>query len=156
MIEGVMMKGPKHYSISVRKKNGKIKTKIESLKKRKFKPFRWPIFRGFINLIDMLVLGLKSLQWSANQIEDIKEEMNWKEYLLLIITSVGFAIGLFILLPLLLTNYLIISKGILFNIVDGLFRIIIFVTYRNEFFTPGLSRVRADDFQGREIKSNSI
>ncbi len=129
VIEGVMMKGPKHYSVSVRKQNGNIKTKIESLKRRSFKPFKWPIFRGFINLIDMLVLGLKSLQWSANELDDTEEEMSWKEYVILLITSIGFAVGLFIILPLFLTKLITESHGVWFNILDGILRIAIFVAY---------------------------
>lgn len=129
IIEGVMMKGPKHYSVAVRKQNGNIKIKTESLKNRNFKPFNWPIIRGFINLIDMLIIGLKSLQWSANQLEDSQEEISYKEYAFLLIFSLSFAIGLFIILPLFLTKLLINTRGIWFNILDGVLRMIIFILY---------------------------
>ncbi|MFA5141563.1 MAG: DUF1385 domain-containing protein [Candidatus Woesearchaeota archaeon] len=129
VIEGVMMKGPSHYAISVRTPKGKIKTKIESLKKRRFKPFRWPIFRGFLGMIDMLILGIKSLEWSANQAEDEPQEMNWKEFVILMIISIGFAVILFIVAPLFLTGLFTESNGITFNIIDGIIRIIFFIIY---------------------------
>jgi len=130
VMEGVMMKSPSHYSISVRAPNNEIKSKVEQLKSSRFKPFKWPIIRGFVQLVDMLFLGLKSLQWSANQQEETpEEEMTWKEYTFLLITSVGFAILLFIVVPLVLTNFITKSAGILFNLIDGVIRILIFIIY---------------------------
>ncbi|MBS3112558.1 DUF1385 domain-containing protein [Candidatus Woesearchaeota archaeon] len=129
VIDGVMMKGPRHYAISIKKTNGNIKTKTESLNNRHFKPFKWPIIRGFVNLVDMLILGLKSLQWSANEQDNTNEEIGWKEYAFLLATSLGFAIGLFIIFPLFLTKLITNSKGLAFNVIEGLLRILIFVIY---------------------------
>jgi uncharacterized protein YqhQ len=128
VVEGVMMKSPSHYAISVRKKDGKINTKIASLSKRRFKPLKWPIIRGFVSMIDMLILGLKSLEWSANQQEE-EEEITAAEYIWLVIISLGFGIGMFIVLPLVLTRLITQSNGVVFNLIDGLLRILIFTIY---------------------------
>ena len=63
VIEGVMMMGPKEYAVSVRKPDGSIITKKEPVDtiKNKFPILKWPILRGFVNLIEMMVLGMKIL-----------------------------------------------------------------------------------------------
>lgn len=129
VIEGVMMKGTGHYAVSVRKTDGRIKTKLEPLKKRRFRPFKWPIIRGAVTMIDMLILGMRSLEWSANQFDDNAQPMSWKEYVILIIASLGFTIALFIVLPLFFTRFLTSSQGIAFNLIDGILRILIFTAY---------------------------
>ena len=133
VIEGVMMKGPDSMAVSVRKENGKIITKKEKLKK---KP-KWAklfFIRGIVNLIDMLVLGIKSLVWSSNQFveEDEKETFGLKETIFLIALSFGFVILFFVALPYFLTNMAGFKEEIrplLFNLVDGAIRIVLFLLY---------------------------
>jgi len=66
VIEGVMMRSPTKYAIAVRKPDKEIILKIDKLRtlSDKMKFLKWPIFRGIINLIESLVLGLKALTYS--------------------------------------------------------------------------------------------
>jgi uncharacterized protein YqhQ len=73
VIEGVMLRSPNYYATSVRNEKGKIVSEIKKLKQRP-KFFKLPFLRGVVNLIDMLVLGIKTLTWSANQMSDDEEE----------------------------------------------------------------------------------
>ncbi len=126
--EGVMMRFSDTYAVSVRKGN-----KIRSMKKRLKQRNKWlrkPFIRGVTGFCDTLVLGIKTLSWSANQQADNKsEELSRKEFAWLIFTSSIFAIGVFFVAPLLLTNLLVKTKGVLFNLVDGIIRIAIFLGY---------------------------
>lgn len=133
VIEGVLMRSKNKTAIAVRKSNGKIKIKKEKIKSVSDKyPFlKWPFFRGILNLIEMLVIGIKALTWSADeQVEPEKGEKisSWELFLTFFIATVV-TVLLFILLPLYLSKLLIKSSGLLFNLVDGIFRIIIFILY---------------------------
>lgn len=134
VIEGVMMKGPSSYAISVRKEDGKIETKTEKLKKRP----KWTqlfFIRGIANLIDMLVLGIKSLIWSSNQFveeESEKEAFGLKETIMLMAVSFGFVVLFFVALPYFLTNLAGFKEEVnplLFNLIDGAIRIALFLAY---------------------------
>ena len=135
VIEGVMIRSQKHYAVAVRKKN-KIVTKKARIRERKGKFYKLPIVRGFYNLIDMLVIGIRTLMWSAEQAaekEGKKEEkITKKEFAITILVSFLLAILFFVALPYFLT--LIIgfkeeSSPFLFNFIDGILRIIIFLAY---------------------------
>ena len=128
VIEGVMMKSKTKYAVSVRLENGKIKT-IKKRLKRKSKIYTAPFFRGFFMLWDTLILGIKALNWSANQQLDKKEKLTWKELVFTIGLSFLFVILFFIIAPFYLTGLIIASKGILFNIIDGILRIGVFLVY---------------------------
>lgn len=127
VIEGVMMKAGDSLAISVRTDKGRIITKKERLKKKN-KFWKFPFIRGILNLIDMLILGMKALIWSSNQALEEEEEFTMKELILVIGTSIIFVIIFFIGLPYFLTK-LIVEKGFWFNLIDGIIRIIIFLAY---------------------------
>ena len=102
VLEGVMMKSPNYYSVSARTEKGEIVTKLEKLKPS---PKIWKIFffRGIYNLIDMLVLGMKSLIWSSNvAIEEEKEKLDMKEIVGILLLSFLFLHCLGGLFPLLI------------------------------------------------------
>jgi uncharacterized protein YqhQ len=128
VIEGVMMKSKTKYAVSVRLNNGKIKT-IKKRLKRKSKIYTAPFFRGFFMLWDTLILGIKALNWSANQQLEKNEKLTWKELVFTIGLSFLFVILFFIIIPFYLTGFIVASKGILFNIIDGILRIGIFLVY---------------------------
>jgi len=128
VIEGVMMKSPNYISIVVRNHKNKLVTKTQKLKKKK-KWMTWPFIRGFINLIEMLVIGIRALIWSADQASDEEQKISKTEFSFTLMFSLIFAIGLFIVLPFFLTKLITTSKGLLFNIIDGIIRIIIFILY---------------------------
>ena len=103
VIEGVLMKTKRNIAIAVRKNNKKIK-----IKKQKFKPVSdkykflgWPFIRGIVELIEIMVIGVKSLNYSANENIDEKEEKLSSFHLILtILLAFLFAFALFKILPL--------------------------------------------------------
>jgi len=131
VIEGVMIGGLNNYVVAVRKK-GKIITKKGLISRKKYQFLNWYFLRGFVNLVEMLVIGLKSLMWSAEQAASKHEKITKNEFAFTILISIGFVILFFIALPYLLTNLIGFaeeSEPIFFNIVDGIIRISIFLIY---------------------------
>jgi uncharacterized protein YqhQ len=127
VIEGVMMKSQQKLAVAVRLPNKKIKTKVEKLRKlRKF--WRIPFIRGFVQLIFILIIGLKALSWSADQQLGKDEKIGALAMALTLLFSIGMAIAFFIIAPFFLTR-LVIEKGFLFNLIDGIIRIAIFIIY---------------------------
>src|SRR3989344_9257291 len=86
LIEGVMMRGPNHYVVAVRKNKGII-TKKAAIKKKKYALLKWPVVRGFVNLVDMLKIGIKSLIWSAEQTAPEEEKIGKNEFVFTILFS---------------------------------------------------------------------
>jgi len=127
VIEGVMMKSQRKLAVAVRLPNKKIKTKVEKLRKLK-RFWRLPVIRGFIQLIFILIIGIKALTWSADQQMNKDEKLGAFELTLTLLISFGMAIVFFIVAPFFLTK-LVIEKGFLFNLIDGLIRIAIFIIY---------------------------
>ena len=83
----------------------------------------------FFQLLQILVIGIKTLVWSANQQTEESEEFTFKELFFLLFTSAFFGILFFIILPLYLTKLFNFESMLLFNIVDGIFRVVVFVVY---------------------------
>lgn len=130
VIEGVMIRS-KHNIVTAVRKKGKIIYKKDKIKK---KPKFLQLFfiRGIVNLIEMLVIGIKTLNWSASQQTEEEEELsNWAIGVTLIIAFI-FAIALFLLLPYILT-YLIgireTQNPVWFNVIDGIIKVGILVLY---------------------------
>ncbi|WP_346897123.1 DUF1385 domain-containing protein [Clostridium sp. UBA7503] len=150
VIEGVMMRGTKGLATAVRLPNGSIEVKKESseslTKKNKF--FGFPIIRGFISLIESLIIGIKSLEYSASFFEDDEEESEskfdkWFDKVfkekgnsvlmgISLVLSIVFSILLFFILPTALTSLVkktITSNVVVLNIIEGIIRVIIFIGY---------------------------
>ena len=130
VIEGVMIRSPKYNVIAVRKNNG-IKIKKEKIKQRKGF-YKLPIIRGFFNLLDMLVIGMRAISWSANQQLEKKEKISKREMVFSILFAILFGLGLFVALPYFLTNFIGYyeeTKPLLFNLIDGIIRIAVFLLY---------------------------
>ncbi|HMK51589.1 MAG TPA: DUF1385 domain-containing protein [Thermodesulfobacteriota bacterium] len=132
-----MMRSPNSMAIAVRRPNGEIAVKREGLNFFSEKKFfsKLILVRGMINLLSALVLGVKALNFSANQsLEEEKEVSSWTMGLTFTF-ALCFGISLFFLLPLFLTKWLrfaipmISTSGILFNLVDGIIRLVIFLVY---------------------------
>mgnify|MGYP001571685202 CR=1 FL=1 len=131
VIEGVMIRSLNHNVVAVRAKGG-IRVKKDKIPPRQGRFYKLPIIRGFYNLIDMMVLGMKSIMWSADQQTEQNEKISKKEMTLTVIISIFFAIGLFVALPYALTylgGFEEASEPFLFNLVDGIIRIGIFLCY---------------------------
>lgn len=150
VIEGVMMRGTKGLATAVRLPNGSIEVKKESseslTKKNKFLGF--PIIRGFISLIESLIIGIKSLEYSASFFEDDEEESEskfdkWFDKVfkekgnsvlmgISLVLSLAFSTLLFFILPTALTSLVkktITSNVVVLNIIEGIIRVIIFISY---------------------------
>lgn len=127
VIEGVMMRNKEKFSVAVRLPNGKIKVKAEKSSKLP-KILTIPVIRGVVGLGYMLKDGLQALIWSSNQQLGKDEKLTKKELFFTIATSLLFAILIFIAVPFFSAQFFQ-SEGVWFNILDGLFRIILFVGY---------------------------
>lgn len=156
VMEGVMMRGPYKTTVAVRKPDGEIEKKIdENGTKTRAKIWKLPIFRGCINFIDSLIIGMKALMFSAEFVDiegDEEEEESkfdkWLEEKLgdklkdvviyfAIFISIIFSIGVFMLLPALITRLIEAIPGIQFitsahaftSISEGILRMLIFLGY---------------------------
>jgi uncharacterized protein YqhQ len=150
VIEGVMMRSPKRVATAIRRTNGKIEVKVQefqSLIQRK-KYLNIPILRGAVTLIEVMILGIKTLQWSADKaMEDIEEQeikegkkskkknkkpgMSTASAVFSISIALLLGIGLFFILPLYLTTTIfnIEREALMFNLVAGSIRIVFFLLY---------------------------
>jgi len=156
-MEGVMMRGEKHYAIAVRQETGGIATITKSLSNiyngrlRKI-----PFIRGIIALIETLIIGVKALMYSAD-VSMGEEEIKGKSWILGFSLLIGMvlAVGLFVAIPLLITNYAVnphIESNILINVVNGLVRLVIIIAYMWAIgYLPDIRRVFA--YHGAEHKT---
>lgn len=133
VIEGVMIRGRKAMVTAVRRPDGQIVLDVQSLSPLYTGRLRrMPLVRGIIVLIEALVLGIKSLLFSASMsLEEEGEEFTERAGWLMIGVAMVFAVVVFFLIPLFLTRLLnaFLSSSILFNIVEGFIRLVIFVVY---------------------------
>ncbi|MBQ8823214.1 MAG: DUF1385 domain-containing protein [Lachnospiraceae bacterium] len=147
VLEGVMMKNNDKYAVAVRKPNGEIEVDIQNyqgvLHGKRFKEF--PFIRGIFNFVDSLMLGMKSLNFSASFYEEDEEESGIdkalnkitkgkaEELLTTIVTifSMVLAVGIFIVLPYFISSYFTedVQNKSLIAIIEGAVRIAIFVLY---------------------------
>ena len=68
VIEGVMMRGPRYFAVACRRANGEISLQQEAVPAffTRYKWAKWPFMRGVFALADAMVLGMKTLMFSAN------------------------------------------------------------------------------------------
>ena len=131
VIEGVLIRGPKKYVVAVRK-NGRIISKSGNVPIKQNKLVKLPFIRGFVNLVDMMHIGIKTLMWSAQQAGGEKEKIGRKEITFTLFLSLVFGIAFFMALPYLLTSLTGLveeKRPLFFNFIDGLFRVAIFLLY---------------------------
>lgn len=130
VIEGVLMKNNSRIAIAVRRPDKKISVKKENMTPwaKKCRVLGWPIIRGTVNLIEMMVIGIKALNYSANEALGEEEEISGKESAITMIIAFALAVGLFFVLPLYLAKW-IGTKGVMFNVIDGVIRLVIFFLY---------------------------
>jgi len=145
VIEGVMMRSPKGYSVAVRRQDGTIRTMRDVLLTmgEKWKLFKIPVVRGVGVLAQALVLGIRALRFSAEEAlgeeaakKEIKKDPGKVSSWLIagnLVLALGINILLFVALPLLITRAVQTEIGfqssILFNGIDGIFRVLVFVIF---------------------------
>ena len=153
VIEGVMMRAPGSVATAVRKANGQIVVQYQKYKSitEKYKWLNVPILRGAIGLVDMMYLGIKTLNFSAEiamldaEIKDAKsdgkahgnnsENKTKTQSKLALVATLVFAltlgIGIFFVVPLYLTTkvFAIEQTAMTFNLVAGAIRITILLLY---------------------------
>lgn len=149
VIEGVMMKNMDRYAVSVRKPNGKIETKVEECVSfaEKHPLFQLPVFRGMTNFLESMVIGMKTLNYSASFYEDEEEqtESRTKQLLekilgekaekiimgIVLVFSLAISIGLFMILPYIASEALgkLIRNEYVILFMEGIIRIAIFLGY---------------------------
>jgi uncharacterized protein YqhQ len=134
VIEGVMMRGRRWYTVAVRAPSSQIVMHSEPLPKSLYSsPYlKIPFVRGTLMLWDTLVLGMKSLMYSAGvaaeeEEQELSKGMLWGTAAVAIV----FAIGLFFMAPLLVIGFLdqFIHSDTLSNIVEGVIRLGVFLAY---------------------------
>lgn len=130
VIEGVMMRSQKCTATAVRKKDGKIVIKKEKTTSftKKSKILQLPFIRGIIYLFEMMILGVKTLAWSASQQEE-GEEITFSELFWTIVAAFAFTIIAFVLLPYMITAFIAQQATLTFNLIDGAIRLILFLGY---------------------------
>jgi uncharacterized protein YqhQ len=137
VIEGVMMRSPSGMATAVRTRNGRIVVKTEPFVSltRKNRFFGFPVIRGAVALVETFVVAIKALAFSGDESirEDEEEEkkgggVTW-QMVLAMVGAVLLGMALFFYVPLLLTGRLGIESGVLFNLVDGIFRLTIIFLY---------------------------
>ena len=133
VIEGVMMRGQKVAAIVVRRPNGKLAINTKPLSPiYTGRMRRTPFVRGTIALLEALVIGVGSLVYSANvALEEEEEKLSSGSVWLILSVSLAFGVGLFFLAPLFLTRLidLYISSSLLFHLIEGFVRLVIFLGY---------------------------
>jgi len=156
VIEGVMMRGQKAMVTAVRRPNGGLAINSQSLAAIYTGWMRnAPLLRGIIVLIEAMVLGTKSLIYSARvSLEEEEEEISGKAIWAMVVVALAFAVALFFMAPLFLTKLLssYINSVLVFNLIEGFIRLGIFVIYlRLVALVPDIKRVFA--YHGAEHKA---
>jgi uncharacterized protein YqhQ len=133
VIEGVMMRGRKAMVTAVRRPNGELAMDSQSLGGVYSGWMRkTPLLRGVIVLIEVMVLGMKTLLYSANvSLEEEKAEISGWLVWLLVGVSLAVAVAIFFMAPLFLTKLLggYITSSVLFSLTEGLIRVVILILY---------------------------
>ena len=131
------MRSPNFWGMAVRTPAGDVDLRAERFRSitRRSKLFRLPIIRGALSLGETLWLGMKALTLSANVALGEEEELSRKEIAFTLIFAMVLGIGLFLVAPVLGTKGIgallgdSIENPVLFNLVEGVIRIAIFIAY---------------------------
>ena len=150
IIEGVMMRGSKGIATAVRKSDGSIvvdvKETVPFTKRNKI--LGLPILRGFVSLVESMVVGIQTLNYSASFFEDEEESApsKFEEFFnkifkdkaenvfmgLSMFISMIFAVGIFFIFPTFSANIfkkVNVKNPVVLNLIEGLIRVIIFIIY---------------------------
>ena len=148
VLEGIMMKNKDQYAVAVRKPNGEIEVEIEHYHGilHGSRLMQIPFIRGIFQFLDSLILGMRSLNFSASfyEEEDAKETAADRAFNrlfkdkaekvfsgMVMVLSLALAIAIFMVLPYFVTAQFekYIRNASLMAILEGVLRIVIFVLY---------------------------
>ncbi|MBC8538293.1 DUF1385 domain-containing protein [Christensenellaceae bacterium NSJ-63] len=148
VLDGVMMRSPKTSALAVRKESGEIVTKKWENKVREKGFLTWPVVRGVVNFVEMMVNGMSVIMDAAKMAENGEEEYEpnkFEKYVakktgksamdvmmgFAVVLAIVLAVGLFFILPTVITNWIKggVQSSILINLIDGGVRLAIFLTY---------------------------
>jgi uncharacterized protein YqhQ len=158
VLEGVMMRAPDKWAVAVRRPDGVIEAVSHELPRLSSRS-RWarvPFVRGVLVLGESLTLGFRALSWSAQKAgEEEGAEIKRGEIILSMVLALAFFIAIFMLVPLGVARgmeALLGKNAVLFNVVDGLVRVALFVGY---IWLIGLSKEirRVFAYHGAEHKT---
>jgi len=140
-----MMRGPKNWAVAVRKPDGEIANVCRVLESTmaRHRVLRLPVIRGVVALGESLAIGFRALAISANyaaagdpedaaqaeEIAEVKGEISRMQMIIAFTVAIGFALALFKVTPVVLTDLLPISSTIWFVVVEGVIRVSIFIAY---------------------------
>ena len=133
VVEGVMMRGARHWAVAVRRPSGDIHLEshgIHSVAER-HPILRKPFLRGVIVLGQSLAIGMRALMVAANQSVDDDEQLTSKQIGVSLAIAMLLFIGVFILGPTTLFTWVEgrLGKGVPLLIGEGVFRVALFVGY---------------------------
>ena len=152
----MMIRGKNAVVTAVRRPSGELTTEVQPVSARwSGRVRKIPFIRGFVILLETMVIGIKSLLFSANvAVEEEAEELPSKAIWLMMGSAAILVILLFFLAPLFLTNLMnqFIPNTVVFHIIEGLIRIAIFIVYLKVIgFMPDIKRVFT--YHGAEHKT---
>ena len=154
-----MMRGRHSWGVAVRRPGGDIARVAYPLPPAgsKSKILRFPVIRGIVALYESMALGIKALGLSANislegledaaapagaapaehkpptvvEVDEQPPAFGWKQMTVTLVVAVGMAVALFIVVPLVVVKHFqsTFSNPIVFNLVEGVIRIVIFILY---------------------------
>lgn len=143
VIEGIMMKSTDKYAVAVRKPDKEIEVQINKYVavSDKVKLLKLPILRGVFNFVESMVIGFKTLTYSAefyDEEEDAAKKNEKKKegsdsffMFCTVALSIVLAVALFMLLPAFLVSFVdgIVKNHFLLGLLEGVVRLIIFLLY---------------------------
>jgi uncharacterized protein YqhQ len=157
-MEGVMMRGSKALAVAVRQPNGEIALHTEMLDPKIYAGWvsKVPFLRALTSLWDVLVLGIRTLFYSAEVSagQEANVQFNGPIAWGTVAVSLALGLGLFFVTPLLLVGLVdhYISSSFLSNVIEGAIRMVIFLVYLSAIgLIPEIRRVFA--YHGAEHKT---
>lgn len=134
VIEGVMMRGIKHWAVAVRTEGGEIDTEVHEFESRvkTNRLYKLPVVRGVVALVESMGIGIKALGIAANkQLGEDEEEIGGATWAMTVAFSLVFSIAFFFLLPLGIINVIQGDSGssLEFVLFEKALRIVVFIAY---------------------------
>ena len=133
VIEGVMMRGPELVATAVRNPQGRIELEVKPVNSiaDRYPIFKKPMLRGCVSLFESLVMGIRSLCYSAQMAGEEDEQLTDKELAGTMIFAFALAAVLFIAIPTGAAKlfHVITEDPVFLNLMEGFLRLFIFMAY---------------------------